>query len=56
MSAAFENFSAEEQHPFLMQILQRTGDLPDGLLEDGDLAVIADQLFQALDEGERHCV
>ena len=56
MLAMFDNLPAEEQHNFLIQILRRTGNLPDGLLEDDDLTVIADQLFQALDEGEGNCV
>jgi hypothetical protein len=56
MLSEFDKLPAEEQHNFLIQILRRTGNLPDGALEDDDLTLIADQLFQALDKGEAHFV
>jgi hypothetical protein len=50
--ATFDSLEPQEQHELLAELLRRTGELPDTLLADDQLARLADDLFQALDVEE----
>ena len=50
--ATFEALSPREQHELLMEMLRRSGELPETSLSDDHLVVLADDLFQALDAEE----
>ena len=47
--ATFESLPAREQHELLIAMLRRSGELPDTIVSDDQLAVIADELFRTLD-------
>ena len=50
--AAFETLPLNEQHDVLVAMLKRGGELPESIFTGDDLASIADELFQLLDEEE----
>jgi len=50
--ATFDSLPAEEQHELLIAMLRRSGELPDTIVSDDQLAEIADELFQTLDAEE----
>jgi hypothetical protein len=52
--ATFESMPPKEQHELLMAMLRRSGELPDTIVSDDQLVMIADELFQALDAEESH--
>jgi hypothetical protein len=50
--AAFDSLSAKEQHELLIEMLRRSGELPDTIVSDDQLVEIADELFRTLDAEE----
>jgi len=50
--ATFESLPASEQHELLIAMLRRSGELPNTVVTEDQLAGIADELFQALDAEE----
>jgi hypothetical protein len=50
--AKFESLPPNEQHELLIALLRRSGELPDTIVSDDQLAGIADELFQTLDAEE----
>ena len=50
----FETLSPAEQHTLLVELLRRSGELPDTVVTDDDLVGLADQLFQMLDAEDDH--
>ena len=50
--ATFESLPEKEQHELLIAMLRRSGELPETMLSDDQLVVIADDLFQSLDAEE----
>lgn len=50
--AAFESLPLQEQHELLTEMLRRGGELPETILSDNQLVVLADDLFQTLDAEE----
>ena len=50
--ATFESLPEKEQHELLIAMLRRSGELPETMLSDDQLVVIADDLFRSLDAEE----
>lgn len=50
--ATFESLPANEQHDLIIEMLRRSGELPDTILADDQLVGLADELFQSLDAEE----
>lgn len=50
--ATFELLEPEEKHELLIEMLRRSGELPDTFLSDDDFIRFADGLFQTLDAEE----
>lgn len=50
--AKFNALPPREQHELLAEMLRRGGELPGAPLQDEQLLVLADQLFQSLDAEE----
>ena len=50
--AAFDSLPAKEQHELLIEMLRRSGELPDTIVSDDQLVGIADGLFRTLDAEE----
>ncbi len=50
--ATFDALPPNEQHELLIALLRRSGELPDTIVTDDQLAGIADELFQTLDAEE----
>lgn len=50
--ATFDSMPVKEQHELLVAMLRRSGELPDAIVSDDQLARIADELFQTLDAEE----
>ncbi|HQZ69255.1 MAG TPA: hypothetical protein PLY87_29410 [Planctomycetaceae bacterium] len=50
--AAFDSLPANDQHELLAEMLRRSGELPEALMSGDDLATVANELFQALDDEE----
>lgn len=52
--ATFQSLPPQEQHELLVMMLRHSGDLPDTIVTDDQLAALADELFQTLDAEESH--
>jgi hypothetical protein len=50
--AKFETLPPREQHELLAEMLRRSGELPGAQLQDEHLVILADHLFQSLDDEE----
>lgn len=48
----FASLPANEQHELIVEMLRRSGELPDTIVTDDQLVGIADELFQKLDVEE----
>jgi hypothetical protein len=50
--ATFDSLPQKEQHELLVAMLRRSGELPETIVSEDQLATIADELFQTLDGEE----
>jgi hypothetical protein len=50
--AVFDTLTVAERHELLIEMLRRSGELPDSIVSDDQLVGIADELFQSLDAEE----
>ncbi len=52
--ATFDSLSPEDQRALLVELLRRSGELPDTALSDDALTGLADEVFQILEAEESH--